>query len=155
MDETKEAIMQGPRELTPQECADLLATTEIGRLAICTPMGPQIYPLNYALDGNAIVFRTTPYSTLGTLGWGVNVAFEVDHLDWADREGWSVIIKGRADIIDDPAEVDRLRERGLEPTPWAKGMRRLYVRVPWREITGRFVGDEWLSGVPAALRPRA
>lgn len=146
--------MQDPRELSPQECVDLMGISGIGRLAICTPMGPQIYPLNYTVDGNAVVFRTTPYSTLGTLGWGVNVAFEVDHLDIASQEGWSVVVKGRADIIDDPAEVDRLREAGVEPQPWAKGLRRLYIRVPWREITGRSVGEEWLSGVPAPLRHR-
>jgi uncharacterized protein len=138
--------MVTPRELGPNDCVALLSTTSIGRLAVCTPMGPQIFPLNYAVDQNSIVFRTTPYSTLGTLGWGQNVAFEVDHLDFVEHEGWSVVVKGRADIIDDPKEIDRLRELGLDPHAWAGGLRRLYVRLPWREITGRAVGEEWITG---------
>jgi hypothetical protein len=60
-------------------------------------------------------------------------------------------VKGRAEIVEDPDEIDRLREVGHEPHPWAKGLRRTYVRIPWREITGRLVGEEWLgSASPAA-----
>lgn len=138
------------RELTPVECRQLIEPGGVGRLALCTPAGPMIYPINYTIDGHAIVFRTTPHSMLGNHAWGVDVAFEVDHLNWESRRGWSVVAKGRADIIDDPEEIDRLRERSLEPRPWARGMRRMYVRIPWREITGREVGEEWLSSSPPA-----
>jgi nitroimidazol reductase NimA-like FMN-containing flavoprotein (pyridoxamine 5'-phosphate oxidase superfamily) len=142
--------MANPRELTPQECATLIDDGGVGRLALCTKAGPQIYPLNFTVDGHAIVFRTSPHSMLGAMGWGVEVAFEVDHLDWSTRRGWSVVVKGRADVVEDPAAADRLRELGREPTPWAGGLRRLYVRVPWREITGRTVGTEWLGSAPPA-----
>ena len=143
--------MTTPPVLTPVECATLLDSGGIGRLAVCTPTGPLIYPLNFAVDGQSIVFRTSAYGTLGSIGWGIEVAFEADHFDWSTRRGWSVVVKGRADIIEDPAEADRLRELGREPTPWAGGVRRLYVRVPWREITGRTVGTEWLGSSPPAV----
>jgi hypothetical protein len=55
-------------------------------------------------------------------------------------------------VIEDPDEVERLRELGHEPQPWAKGMRQVYVRVAWREITGGVVGDEWLSSSPPAAK---
>ena len=142
--------MTTPHELSPTECATLLDSGGIGRLAVCTPTGPLIYPLNFTVDGQSIVFRTSAYGTLASLGWGIEVAFEADHLDWSTRRGWSVVVKGRADIIEDPAEADRLRELGREPSPWARGVRRLYVRVPWREITGRTVGTEWLGSSPPA-----
>jgi nitroimidazol reductase NimA-like FMN-containing flavoprotein (pyridoxamine 5'-phosphate oxidase superfamily) len=142
--------MSAPRELNPLECAQFIESGGIGRLAMCTPTGPQIYPVNFMVDGPAIVFRTAPHSALGSLGPGTDVAFEVDHLNWSTRQGWSVIIKGRAHIVEDPAEVDRLRELGREPHPWAGGIRRLYVRVPWYEITGRVVGEEWLGSSPPA-----
>jgi hypothetical protein len=141
-----------PRELSPHECQELIRDGGIGRLALCTPTGPQIFPLNFTVDGKSIVFRTTPHGTLGNLRWGLDVAFETDHLNWSTRQGWSVIVKGRADVIDDPSEVERLRELGHEPRPWAKGVRRIYVRVAWREITGRVVGDEWLSSSPPAAQ---
>ena len=80
-----------------------------------------------------------------------DAAFEIDYIDWGTRRGWSVVVKGRTEVVEDPAEIDRLRELGHEPRPWAKGMRRTYIRIPWREITGRVVGEEWLgSSRPAA-----
>jgi nitroimidazol reductase NimA-like FMN-containing flavoprotein (pyridoxamine 5'-phosphate oxidase superfamily) len=139
-----------PRELSPHECAQLIQDGGVGRLAFCTASGPQIYPLNFTADGKSIVLRTAPYGMLGTFGWGVDVAFEVDHLNWSTRQGWSVIIKGRAAIIEDVGEVDNLLEEGHDPRPWAKGTRNVFIRVPWREITGRVVGDEWLSSSPPA-----
>jgi nitroimidazol reductase NimA-like FMN-containing flavoprotein (pyridoxamine 5'-phosphate oxidase superfamily) len=142
--------MTDQRALNPQECATLIDDGGVGRLALCTEAGPQIYPLNFTVDGQAIVFRTSPHSMLGASGWGVEVAFEVDHLDWSTRRGWSVVVKGRADVVEDPADADRLRELGREPAPWASGLRRLYIRVPWREITGRTVGTESLGSSPPA-----
>lgn len=142
--------MKTPRELSPYECLQLIQDGGVGRVALCTPTGPMIYPLNFAVDGKSIVFRTTPHGTLGSLRWGLDVAFEVDQLDWNTRQGWSVVAKGRAEVIDDPDEVARLRETGHEPRPWASGMRRIYVRLTWTELTGRVVGEEWLSSSPPA-----
>ena len=53
----------------------------VGRLAFNTESGPTIYPVNFTVDGQAVVFRTSAYSGLGAIGWGIDVAFEVDHLD--------------------------------------------------------------------------
>lgn len=142
--------MTFPRDLSPVECADLIGGGGIGRLAFCTPIGPQIYPLNFTVDGRSIVFRTSPHSTLGTLRWGIDVVFEVDQLNWSTRQGWSVVIKGAAHVVEDADEIERLHALGLDPRPWAKGMRRMYVRVTWREITGRVVGEEWLGSSPPA-----
>jgi nitroimidazol reductase NimA-like FMN-containing flavoprotein (pyridoxamine 5'-phosphate oxidase superfamily) len=143
--------MTTPRELDHVECAELISDGGIGRIAFATPEGPEIYPVNFTVDSHAIHFRTTAYSRLGRIVDGKDVAFEVDHLNWSTRQGWSVVLKGRAEVIDDPDEVDRLRELGHEPQPWAQGMRRLYVRIAWKEITGREVGEEWLgSSRPAS-----
>jgi nitroimidazol reductase NimA-like FMN-containing flavoprotein (pyridoxamine 5'-phosphate oxidase superfamily) len=139
-----------PRELNAQECADLIKDGGVGRVAFCTAAGAQIYPLSFTVDGRSIVFRTAPYGVLGTFGWGEGVAFEVDHLDWSTRQGWSVVIKGEAGIIEDAGDIDRLVEDGRVPRPWAKGTRSIFVRLPWKEITGRVVGEEWLSSSPPA-----
>jgi hypothetical protein len=74
--------MNEPVELTVEECLELLHSGVLGRVALSTPMGPRIVPINYAMDGDdAILFRTTPYSELGTYGWNTDVAFEIDQID--------------------------------------------------------------------------
>ena len=139
--------MHNHREMDPAECRARLASQSggVGRLAFNTETGPTIYPVNFTVDERAVVFRTNPYSGLGALCYGVDVAFEVDHLDPKTHEGWSVVVKGHAEIIDNPADRDRLRSLRLQPQPWADGARPMYVRIPWREITGRVVGRDWLG----------
>jgi nitroimidazol reductase NimA-like FMN-containing flavoprotein (pyridoxamine 5'-phosphate oxidase superfamily) len=40
------------------ECRRLLDSTNIGRLAYCTDIGPRILPMNYTVVGDALIFRT-------------------------------------------------------------------------------------------------
>ena len=122
-------------QLTAGECRDLMAERVVGRVAMATPVGPRITPVNYVMHGDAIVFRTAPYSELSTYGWNVDLAFEVDRLDHDTRLGWSVVAVGRAEVIEDPDEIQRIR-RADDPDPWAPGPRHLYVRLAWRELSG-------------------
>ena len=87
----------------------------------------------------AIIFRTTPYSELGTHGPSAEVAFEVDQLDYDAHQGWSVVATGAAEVVEDPDAVQDLRA-SADPTPWAAGSRQLYFRLRWRELTGRRLG---------------
>jgi uncharacterized protein len=134
--------MNEPAEMTVQECLELLNGGVFGRVALCTPVGPRIVPVNYAMDGDSIVFRTTPYSELGTYVRNSDLAFEVDHLDYEKHQGWSVVAMGRGSIIEDPTEVQELR-RAWGPRPWASGQRNLYLRLVWRDLTGRRLGADW------------
>lgn len=74
------------------ECRRLLAQDEIGRLAVIIGATPMILPVNYALDGDAVVFRTMPGSRLD-VGQG-HAAFDVDSFDRVCRSGWSVLVTG-------------------------------------------------------------
>ncbi|MGH3329985.1 MAG: pyridoxamine 5'-phosphate oxidase family protein, partial [Nocardioidaceae bacterium] len=94
--------MHEPVELTVEECVGLLRSGVIGRVALSTPMGPRIVPVNYAVYEDTVVFRTTPYSELGTYGWNTDLAFEIDHLDYEKHQGWSVVAIGRAELVEDP-----------------------------------------------------
>lgn len=128
-----------PQELSPQECLDLLSREEVGRVAVCTPSGPHIVPVNYVVVNDAIVFRTAPYSVLGTVGWTSHLAFEVDHLDPISRRGWSVVAAGPGEMLSDADSLSVLIGMGgLEP--WAGGSRHLHIRLPWVSLTGRAVG---------------
>ena len=128
--------------LAPQECRELLAGGVVGRVAMATPVGPRIVPVNYAVHDESIVFRTAPYSELSTYGWNTDLAFEVDHLDFETHLGWSVVAVGRAHVIDDPDEVQRIRAQ-WDPRPWAPGSRNLYVKLAWRELSGVRLGNDW------------
>lgn len=127
------------RELTFEECVELLPTATVGRAAICTPTGPHIVPVNYALHDGSIVFRTTPYSVLGTYAWAGDIAFEVDHINVERHEAWSVVVVGRGEMVDDIDELEEIRW-AHDPQPWAEGVRPLYVRVRWRDLSGRRIG---------------
>ena len=127
------------REMSVEECVDLLGEGVVGRAAICTPNGPHVVPVNYAVHDGSIIFRTTPYSVLGTYAWAGEIAFEVDRLDMDRHEGWSVVAVGRGRMVDDIDELEEIRW-AHDPQPWAEGVRPLYVRLQWRDITGRRVG---------------
>jgi uncharacterized protein len=127
------------QELSRAECVDLLRAGLVGRAAICTPAGPHVVPVNYAVHGESVVFRTTPYSVLGTYSWAGDIAFEIDHIDPERHEGWSVVAVGRGEMVEDVEEVEEIRWAN-DPKPWAEGSRPLIVRLRWREISGRRIG---------------
>jgi uncharacterized protein len=126
-------------ELSVEECIDLLRAGLVGRAAICTPAGPHVVPVNYAVHGDSVVFRTTPYSVLGTYSWAGDIAFEIDHVDVERHEGWSVVAVGRGEMVEDVEEVEEIRWAN-DPRPWAEGSRPLIVRLRWRQISGRRIG---------------
>ena len=121
--------------LDVEQCRSLLERGVVGRVAMATPVGPRIAPVNYVVHQDAIVFRTTPYSELSTYGWNADLAFETDQIDQDSRTGWSVVAIGRAHVVEDPDEVQRIRRTG-DPQPWAPGPRHLYVSLVWRQLTG-------------------
>ncbi len=143
--------MNVPNELSPAECLELLRANVVGRVAMATPVGPRILPLNYAVFGDSVVFRTTPYSELATYGFGTELAFEIDQIDFEKHQGWSVVAVGRASRIDDPDEIQELRAAG-GPRPWAGGQRTLYIRLRWRELTGRRLGTDWTRDSMMSVR---
>jgi nitroimidazol reductase NimA-like FMN-containing flavoprotein (pyridoxamine 5'-phosphate oxidase superfamily) len=121
--------------LTPAECHQLIAPGGIGRIAFCTTTGPAMRPVNYAVVAGTIIIRTAQGSTVDGHA-GEHVAFEVDHLDQALSQGWSVLIRGRAHRVAHPAELNTIR-RDTAIWPWPGGNRDIYVRIIPDTITGR------------------
>jgi uncharacterized protein len=143
--------MNAPLEMTVEECLAQLHGGVVGRVAMSTPVGPRIVPVNYAMHGDDIVFRTAPYSELGTYGWNTEVAFEIDHIDYEGHRGWSVVAVGRAVLVEDPDEVARIRS-SWDPRPWVDGQRNLYLKLTWRNLTGRKIGTDWWAPTMAPVR---
>ena len=122
-------------KLDQDECHRLLAGHHLGRLAVPDFGGPMIFPVNYVVDQDLVVFRTDPGSKLDAATEREVVAFEVDAVDEATRTGWSVVVRGTLAEITDPTHLARLR--ALPLYPWAPGEKANYVHVRPRKITGR------------------
>ncbi len=143
--------MVEPREMTEEECRQLLGAGGVGRVALSTPDGPHIVPVNYAVHDDAIVIRTTPLSVLGTYGWKQRLAFEIDHVDHERWRGWSVVAAGPGERVEDPAELAALRAF-WDPRPWAGGQRLLWIRLRWDRLTGRQLGQGWSASDEPPVR---
>ncbi|HET9611895.1 MAG TPA: pyridoxamine 5'-phosphate oxidase family protein [Acidimicrobiales bacterium] len=117
------------------ECWRLLASTPVGRLGVLNDSAPEIYPVNHAVDGRTIVFRTDPGCMLRAIDRSPAVCFQVDGLDPEDETGWSVLVKGRAAEVADEVEQRRLAELPLRY--WSIGEKVHWVRVMAHEVTGR------------------
>ncbi len=120
-------------EILEAKCWDFLGSVAVGRLATATDNQPTIYPLNYVVDGESVVFRSAEGSKLSQLTENDIVAFEAD--GWDEQTGWSVIIKGHGEIISDPAELARAERLPL--LPWVPTMKSNFVRITADEISGR------------------
>jgi hypothetical protein len=122
--------------LSPEECLRLLATEEVGRLVVVLAGQPLVFPLNYALDGDAVVFRTAPGTKLEAISRSL-VAFEVDRWASSCQAGWSVVVEGIAQEVTS-ADAPGLRERlaALPVRPLATGDRLHFVRIVPMSITG-------------------
>jgi nitroimidazol reductase NimA-like FMN-containing flavoprotein (pyridoxamine 5'-phosphate oxidase superfamily) len=125
------------RTLSPAECLGLLEAGGVGRIGFAAANGIMMLPVNFALMGKAIIFRTAPDTLLAVYANG-QVSFEADHLDEAAREGWSVLVQGRAHIVTDERDVKRLEDR-TKLEPWAGGARDVYVRIAPIRISGRCI----------------
>ena len=131
------------RTLSPAECLDLLEPGGIGRVGFTSADGIMMLPVNFAVTGKTIIFRTAP-DTLLALFTNVQVSFEVDRFDEALHEGWSVLAQGHAREVTDEREVKRL-EDGTHLEPWAAGARDVYVRITPTRISGRHIQPSWAS----------
>ncbi|TMC13292.1 MAG: pyridoxamine 5'-phosphate oxidase family protein [Chloroflexi bacterium] len=122
--------------LSEEECMELLRSRHVGRVAVVDHGQPLIFPVNYATDDRAVVFRTAPGMKLQEARMA-RVAFEIDEVDTATGTAWSVLVKGVAYEITEALDhlSERLRELVVEPM--APGERSNWVAVVRHEISGR------------------
>lgn len=123
------------RELTESECWTLLRSADVGRLAVAIGDHPDIFPVNHFIDGNSILFRSAAGTKLAAAVLGRAVAFEVDGYDATDGEAWSVVVKGKARLIENMFEY--LEAEELPLFPWHLGTKPNIVRIEPEEVTGR------------------
>ncbi|WP_062436704.1 pyridoxamine 5'-phosphate oxidase family protein [Herbidospora daliensis] len=122
--------------LSEKECLRLIGTDGIGRVAFGGAPGPTVFPVNYRLLSGEIVFRVRQGGTMdeslrsGIDGVDIKIAFQVDHIDEINHEGWSVLIQGPAHHVP---------ERDIEANvdSWAGDDRDHFIRIAPQRVTGR------------------
>lgn len=127
----------GQLEVLPQEqCLDLLASRDLGRIAFDVGGEPEIFPVNYTCDGAIVVFRTAVGTKLEQALVG-RVAFEVDSWDQDAKVGWSVVLKGIAHEVTTGIDPFSATLRTRKVSPQAPGKRDRWIAIYPSEISGR------------------
>ena len=126
------------RAIDATECYELLGTGGLGRVVFDTTDGPVVLPVNFGMAGHTVILRTGADTALAAR-LDCQVAFEVDRLDEAVSQGWSVLLVGHATRVRKEEQVRRI-EAHTQVQPWAGGARDVYVQIHPRRISGRRVG---------------
>ena len=124
------------RTLTWDECIERLRMSPIGRIAVTYRALPAIVPVNFALAGSRVIFRTEPDGMLARACADTVVAFEVDGLDPEGRYGWSVLVVGQAARLNGCSAI-RAAETGLI-SAMGDG-RDLFVAISLGQVSGRVI----------------
>lgn len=124
--------------LTAEECVELLSSHRFGRIAVHGRDGLAIFPVNYVWSQGRVAIRTRPGTKLAAAAQS-EVAFEIDEVDEAARQGWSVLVTGAGYEVTDTLDEESRALRDLPVEPWAPGERSSWLRIEPRAITGRMV----------------
>lgn len=122
--------------LSEQQCRELLASRDLGRIAFPLGDDTEVFPVNYSTDGTIVVFRTGTGTKLAQSTVS-RVTFEVDDWDAAKKDGWSVVLKGVAEEV----------TRGTDPFSTALRTRKVVPLVPGEH-------DHWIAIYPAKISGR-
>jgi uncharacterized protein len=125
----------GIEVLDRAECVRLLETQSVGRLAVVDEGSPVILPVNYVIDDDHVVFRTAEGTKLDAAARQGPVAFEIDQTDPVYHTGWSVVVRGSAEVATDDVLLARLRALPLRP--WSTHEKSNWVRIRLVHVTGR------------------
>jgi nitroimidazol reductase NimA-like FMN-containing flavoprotein (pyridoxamine 5'-phosphate oxidase superfamily) len=117
------------------ECLAIIGGGGIGRIVFCEERGPVALPVNFRVLSEQVVFLVGYSSSLVNYHGSTEISFEVDRIDEALTEGWSVLITGPYRVVIDAAEVDEARLQGV--VPWTGGVHEALVTITPRMVTGR------------------
>ena len=117
-------------------CLQLLASVPVGRVGFFADGEVVILPVNHVVDGQDLVFRTARGAKLSAAEGQDLVAFEADEYDGQSKSGWSVLATGRAEVVYEEAEVQRLSR--CDPQPWVSAIGDpFWIRIRATSVSGR------------------
>jgi nitroimidazol reductase NimA-like FMN-containing flavoprotein (pyridoxamine 5'-phosphate oxidase superfamily) len=124
----------GVCELTTEECYRLLATAQLGRLALSHKALPVVLPVSSMLHDRRIVIQTTGGPVLQAARAAPVVAFEADDIEPRTYAGWSVVVTGQMRVVTD-SSARRTYENSLA-FPTITSQRRHFLTITPRLVTG-------------------
>jgi CBS domain-containing protein len=127
--------LEGLELLSEQECRSLLCQARLGRVAVSRGEVPAVFPVNYMVAGDEILFFTAEGTKLRAAAANMTVTFEVDHIDPFGETGWSVLVAGQARERTEPAVIAGARRCGLRP--WVGGDRFHLIAIAIDFVSGR------------------
>ena len=83
--------------LSEDECLELLAAGDSGRLGFALAGRLSVQSVTYTLHDRKLIIRTGATTSIARYGDGP-VAFEADRIDADEGEGWSVLVSGRSSV---------------------------------------------------------
>lgn len=92
-------VWTGFEALTKAECRRLLATREVGRLALTVNALPQVVPVRFHDDGERLWCQTAGPQRFDRSLDGHVVGFEADDLDLDHGTGWCVSVTGTIHVV--------------------------------------------------------
>jgi uncharacterized protein len=120
-------------ELNDEQSWRLLERTSHGRLVVTVAGEPDIFPVNYVSSNGKLYLRTAPGNKLAQLTINSAVLFEADGI--LSDEAWSVVLRGKARVLNNSAELAAVEELGLKP--WVPTLKDFYVEIEPTSTSGR------------------
>ncbi|WP_406633834.1 pyridoxamine 5'-phosphate oxidase family protein [Pseudarthrobacter quantipunctorum] len=120
-------------ELDDEQSWRLLEGTKHGRLVVSVAGEPDIFPVNYVTANRKIYLRTAPGNKLAQLTINSTVLFETDGI--LSEEAWSVVLRGKARVLSNSAELAAVEELGLKT--WVPTLKDFYVEIEPTAVSGR------------------
>lgn len=119
--------------LNDDEAWQLLSSVPLGRLVTAFGGQLEIFPVNFVTQRGTVLFRTAEGTKLFTTVMSDKVLFEAD--DHTADEGWSVILRGTAQVLTSAEEIHDADRAQL--MPWVPTEKLRYVRITPTEISAR------------------
>jgi uncharacterized protein len=126
----------GLEVLSLAQCLTLLRSRPLGRLAYVDRGAPTVVPVNHLVDGSTVVLRTLAGGKLDAALVGKPVAFQLDDHDPARGNGWSVVVRGRADLLEDDERIAGY-EGQLDSWAISPDTAVVWIRIIADEVSGR------------------
>jgi len=96
---------------------------------------PEIFPVNFSLIDDAIVFRAGDRTKLHLASRRAVLAFEVDDFDLAASEGWSVLVVGRSAEVTHAEAIAHAKKQLSDG--WVTAQREQVLSISLDKISGR------------------
>ena len=110
----------------------MLRHEEFGRLAFRLVDEVHITPINYAVQGGSLLFRTAEGNKLLAVVMGSEVAFEIDRYD--EESARSVVVRGTARLL---PEDEAHRADNVPLRPWTTTLKYNVVEIQPKVVSGR------------------